>query len=104
MTDTSSSAGVGARIPSPSPASRREATGWMGWILFAAVMMVTVGVLHAIQGFVALFKDTYFLVSKSGLVVNVDYTAWGWVLIVLGLLVAGAGVALFSGRMWGRIV
>jgi hypothetical protein len=108
MTDTSSSAGAGARIPSPSPPlhaappSHTEATGWVGWIVFAAVMMVTVGILHAIQGFVALFKDSYYIVTKNGFVATVDYTAWGWTHLILGLLVALAGVGLFSGRMWAR--
>lgn len=44
-----------------------EMTAWVGWIAFAAVMMVLLGTLHAIQGLVALFQDEYFLVAKSGL-------------------------------------
>jgi hypothetical protein len=103
MTDTSSSAGVGARVPSPSYASRTDPTGWVGWIVFAGVMMVMIGVLHAIEGFVALFKDSYYLVTRNGLAVTVDYTGWGWIHLILGLLVALAGVALFTGRMWARV-
>jgi hypothetical protein len=29
---------------------------------------------------------------------------WGWIDLIVGLLVAGAGWAVFSGRTWGRIV
>jgi hypothetical protein len=104
MTDTSSSAGVGARVPSPSGSVRTEPTGWVGWIVFAGVMMVVVGVLHAIQGFVALFKDKYYYVRSDGLVLQLDYSGWGWTHLMLGLVVALAGVALFSGRMWARVV
>jgi hypothetical protein len=104
MTDTSSSASVGSRVPSSSGPARTESTGWVGWIVFAGVMMVTVGVLHAIQGFVALFKDDYYVVRKSGLVLQIDYTGWGWVHLILGLVVALAGLALFTGRMWARVV
>ena len=43
------------------------------------------------------------LVGKSGLVLTMDYTAWGWTHIVLGLLLAGLGAALFTGRMWARV-
>src|SRR4051795_1763231 len=102
MTDTSSSPDVGARVPSQSARPRKEPTGWVGWIVFAAVMLIMIGLLHAIEGFVALFKDSYYLVRSSGLIVNVDYTGWGWTHIILGLLVAGAGAALFTGRVWAR--
>jgi hypothetical protein len=81
-----------------------ESTGWTGWIAFAGVMMVLLGVLHAFQGLVALFKDEYFLVGKNGLVVNIDYTQWGWTQLIFGLVVAFAGGALFGGKMWGRVV
>jgi hypothetical protein len=104
MTDTSSSPDVGTRVPAQSARPRSEPTGWVGWIVFAAVMLIMVGILQAIEGFVALFKDSYYLVRSSGLVVNVDYTTWGWVHIVVGLLLAATGAALFSGRMWARVV
>jgi len=66
-------------------------------------MMVTVGLLHVLEGFIALFKDSYYLVRDSGLIVSVDYTGWGWVQIIAGLVVAGTGVALLSGKTWARI-
>jgi hypothetical protein len=81
-----------------------DASGWVGWILFAAVMLILVGSFHVIQGFVALFKDDYYLVGSSGLVLNVDYTAWGWIHIVGGVIAVAAGLALFRGRMWARIL
>ena len=81
-----------------------EMTGWVGWIAFAAVMMVLLGTFHAIQGLVALFQDEYFLVAKSGLILHVDYTTWGWVHLILGVIVAVAGVALTRGATWARVV
>ena len=83
---------------------RAERTGWYGWVVFAGTMMLMLGSFHAVAGLVALFKDEYFLVGKSGLVVNVDYTTWGWVHIVFGVLVAAAGVALYVGATWARVV
>jgi hypothetical protein len=66
--------------------------------------MLVLGVFHAIAGLVALFKHTYYLVGDTGLTVQVNYTAWGWTHLVLGVLVAVAGVALFTGQMWARVV
>jgi hypothetical protein len=79
-------------------------SGWTGWIVFAGVMMVMMGSFHVIQGLVALFQDTYYLVGSEGLVLQVDYTTWGWVHTILGAVVILAGVALLAGQMWARII
>jgi len=84
--------------------SIEEPSGWTGWIVFAGVMMLMMGAFHAIQGLVALFQDTYYLVAAEGLVVQVDYTTWGWVHLVLGAVVVLAGVALLAGQMWARVI
>ena len=51
-----------------------------------------------------MFDDGFCLVRPDGLVVNVDYTTWGWVHLLLGILLISAGAAIFSGRVWGRTV
>ncbi|MFC4784223.1 DUF7144 family membrane protein [Nocardioides sp. MAHUQ-72] len=84
--------------------TKPEQTGWMGWILFAATMMLMLGVFHAVQGLVAIFRDEYYVVGRSGLTLHVDYTVWGWVHLVLGLVVAGAGAGLLTAQMWARVV
>jgi len=88
----------------PSQTGGYEASGWTGWIAFAGVIMVMLGIFHAIQGLVAIFKDEYYLVGQSGLTVNVDYTAWGWVHLIAGIILAAAGMCLFAGMMWARVV
>jgi hypothetical protein len=94
------------RQPAPTiPTQRRaepEVTGWVGWVFFAGIMMVTVGVVHAIQGLVAIFNSGYYVVPSSQLVVSVNYATWGWVHLIGGVVVAAAGVALFSGKTWAR--
>jgi hypothetical protein len=85
-------------------AYRRTSSAWVGWVVFAAVIAITMGAFEAIEGLVAIFKDEYYLVGSSGLVVSVDYTVWGWVHLVLGVAAVAAGVGLLQGRNWGRIV
>ena len=91
--------------PSRSPyQADDQPSGWTGWVVFAGVMMLLIGAIHAVQGFVALLRDTYYLVGEQGLVVQVDYTAWGWVHLGLGILVVLAGIALLAGQMWARVI
>jgi hypothetical protein len=68
------------------------------------MMMMLLGIFHAFQGLVAIFRDEYYAVGSSGLVVNVDYTTWGWVHLLGGILIAGAGAGLLAGQMWARVV
>jgi hypothetical protein len=79
-------------------------TAWAGWVVFAAVMMMMVGGFHAIAGFVALFDDGYYVARPSGLVLSVDYTSWGWIHLLLGVLVFLAGLALLAGQTWARVL
>lgn len=76
--------------------------GWAGWIVFAGSMMMLLGSFHAIQGLVALFNDEYYLVAPGGLTVQLDYTTWGWVHLIGGIVVVLAGGALFAGQTWAR--
>jgi hypothetical protein len=76
----------------------------LGWITFAGTMPMIIGSLHVVQGLVAVFNDEYYLVTKNGLTVHLDYTARGWTHIIAGLIVIGAGLGVFAGQMWARVV
>jgi len=86
----------------PSADRYPKASPWVGWIGFAAVIMVLLGSLHLFEGLIALFKDEYFVVSPSGLAVNVDFTVWGWVHVIGGIIVIVAGFGVLAGRVWAR--
>lgn len=79
-----------------------ETGAWSGWVMFAGIVMVTLGVINAIQGLAALFKDEVFLVTKSGLLVTTDWTAWGWTLLIWGAVMVLAGIGLSVGQTWAR--
>jgi hypothetical protein len=81
----------------------RGGSAWSGWIIFAGVMLGLVGAFQLIEGFVALFDDGYYLVSRNGLVVHMSYTGWGWVHIALGAVNILAGFGLFAGKTAARI-
>jgi hypothetical protein len=81
-----------------------DPTAWVGWIYFAAAVLVVSGIFHAIEGLVALFKDDIYAVAPSGLVVSIDYSAWGWLYLAVGAALIVVGMALFSGQTWARVV
>ena len=79
------------------------AVGVIGLILFASILMIMGGVFQAFTGLVAIVNDQ-FLVPTREYLFQFDRTTWGWIHLILGLVVAGAGVGLLGGRTWGRVV
>lgn len=80
-----------------------QTTGWVGWAVFAAVMMMLAGIFQSIFGLAAIFDDNFFVVTANQLLLF-DLTTWGWIHLIVGLLVFSAGVSLMSGGMYGRII
>jgi hypothetical protein len=72
-----------------------------GWIGFAGILMLIVGSIDFFQGLIALFEDEYFVVTRSGYLV-VDLTAWGWIMLIWGVLLVLAGLGLLGGQGWAR--
>ena len=84
-------------------AGYRERTGWTGWIVFAAVMMIIGGTLNAIYGLVAIINDDW-VVWTNRADVYLDISQWGWVHLVLGLVVVAAGFGVLTGNVVARTV
>lgn len=96
-----------AHTPLPGRTTQSMASdysAWAGWILFGAVMMMLIGASHIIEGLLALFNEEYYLVRSSGLALDMGFTAWGWVQLVVGVVAVAAGLSLLAGRMWARVL
>ena len=81
------------------------ASGWVGWIIFAAVFMIVIGAMNAIQGLAALFRDEdYFVSLYNGNAVTFNITAWGWIHLIFGILLVLVGIALMQGSTFARVL
>ncbi len=80
-----------------------KSTGWVGWVYFAAFMLIAIGFFQTIIGFTALLNDE-FLVSVNGTLLLLDYTTWGWIHLIIGIVSMVVGSGLFNGSKWARVV
>jgi hypothetical protein len=81
-----------------------ETSGWaVGFILFAAIMMIMTGVFQAIEGLIAIVENQFYVATRE-YIFQFDATTWGWIHLVIGVVVAFAGWGLLSGRTWARMV
>ncbi|WP_432752968.1 hypothetical protein ACE1OA_16580 [Streptomyces sp. JL2001] len=78
-------------------------TAVSGWTVFAAVMMIFGGIMSIFQGIAAIAEDDVFVTTRN-YTFSWDLTGWGWVHLIIGIVVALAGLALFSGKLWARII
>jgi hypothetical protein len=74
---------------------------WAGWVVFAGVLMVVIGILNFFQGLIAIIRDNYYVLTPEQIIVF-DLTTWGWIMLIWGIVLALAGAALVAGRSWAR--
>lgn len=79
-------------------------SGWaIGWIAFAAFTMIIAGIWWAISGIVALVNGDFYVIAEEW-IFEFDPSTWGWIHLILGIVIAVAGFGLFSGKVWARTV
>lgn len=75
----------------------------VGFSTFAGVLMITIGIWHAIVGFAGILENEFYAATPN-YVLELDATAWGWTHLIAGVIVALAGFGIFSGAVWARTV
>lgn len=79
-------------------------SGWaIGWSAFAGSMLLVAGTLQILDGLVALFNDEFY-VRLENYTYKLDVTAWGWIHLLMGIVLVAAGVGIFKGHVFGRTV
>ncbi|MEU5763082.1 hypothetical protein [Nocardia sp. NPDC047648] len=86
--------------PEPHPVRRGIAAGTS---IAAAILLLTVGVLSIFEGISAVADDDLIVVGAD-YVYKFDTTTWGWIHIVVGILLVVAALGLMTGATWARVV
>lgn len=75
----------------------------LGGVVFAAAVMVLVGLFQVGAGLVALLNDEFYVIAPN-YTYDIDVTAWGWVHLVIGVIVFFGGIGLFSRKPWAGML
>ena len=91
-----------APLSSSSPARRDDdlsaGAGSNGWIAFAAIILFLNGMFGALYGLAAILNDKVVTVGGGTGVTVWDFTGWGWIQLVIGIVMAIVAVGLFTGN------
>jgi hypothetical protein len=72
-----------------------------GWVIFAALMLLIMGMIDGLFGLAAILNDKVVTVGGAGVIVW-SFTLWGWVHLVLGGVAVLACFGLFASMRWAR--
>jgi hypothetical protein len=73
-----------------------------GRVVFAAFLLIIVGIINIIYGIGAL-DDANIFVNDTRFVLD-DLNTLGWVLIILGVIQLTGGFSLIAGGTYGRVI
>jgi hypothetical protein len=76
--------------------------GALGGVIFAACILTLIGAFQIIAGLTAIIDDEFYVVLPN-YTFNLDTTAWGWIHLLLGLLVLLTGLGLFRRQAWAGV-
>src|SRR3954452_13325758 len=91
---------VGVDVVPPEPPH----SAGSGWVTFAGITLALVGVLHLLEGIIALTQPDHYAVSSRGLVLHWSYTTWGWIHLIGGIVLLVAGVGVLNRNKPSRII
>jgi hypothetical protein len=83
--------------------SQRGSAAGAGWVFFAAIMMIILGIFGALEGLAAIIKSGFYHFPPN-YYINLNAKGWGWIHLIIGIIVVLAGLSLFHGSTWARVV
>ena len=85
------------------PAEPERVSGWaLGGIVFASAVMILIGAFQALAGLVAIIDDEFYVV-RPNYTFEFDTTAWGWIHLIVGIVVIVVGFSLLARRAWAGV-
>jgi len=79
----------------------------IGFTAFAAVMLLIIGVFEVIAGITAIAKDDtviYTQTAQHSYFLHLNTAGWGWIHLIIGIVVFLAGLGVLAGQVWARTV
>jgi hypothetical protein len=74
-----------------------------GWLLFAFVVLVIVGIFNVILGITLIASDEIYVTGRESSVVLIgNTTGWGWIVLITGVLEVIAGFGVVSRNQLAR--
>jgi hypothetical protein len=71
-----------------------------GWLVFAATMLGLAGIMSILDGIIALSKSRFYFAGAT--YVFSDLRTWGWIALIVGVLLVVAAMGVLAGSQFSR--
>ena len=71
-----------------------------GWLTFAGIMILIVGILNLIWGIAAIDSASFFVEDQRFIIS--DLSTWGWIIAIVGVVQIFAAFSIWSGGSFGK--
>jgi hypothetical protein len=90
-------------VATQQPPREPPVSGWaVGGITFAACVLTLIGTFQIVAGLTAIIDDEFYVVARN-YTFDIDTSAWGWIHLLLGLLLVFTGIGLFGQQVWAGV-
>ena len=87
-----------------SDSNKLAHSSWaVGYAMFASVLLLMAGIFQFVAGLVAVVEDDFYVVTAKW-VFEFDVTTWGWIHMLIGLVLFLSGIGILSGNVLARTV
>jgi hypothetical protein len=74
-----------------------------GWVAFAGIMVMLVGILNVVYGIAAIDGSAFFT-DEGRYVIFDDLNVWGWIMLIVGAVQLFAAFSIWNGGEFGRFI
>lgn len=80
----------------------KSSTGWVGWIYFAAALLLVNGGMQIVAGLTGIFHGNFYA-TYNGTALFFNYGTWGWIHLLFGIAIVATGIGLITGKLWSQV-
>lgn len=74
----------------------------LGGVVLAGTIMIMNGVFQFFEGLAAVVKKDFYVAARP-YVFEFNVTTWGWIHLILGVVLVVTGMCLLAGQTWARV-
>ncbi|HEX3489197.1 MAG TPA: hypothetical protein VHU92_07630 [Streptosporangiaceae bacterium] len=75
-----------------------------GFTVLAGMLMILGGLWGFFEGLIAIIHQSFYATTPHGYTYQFNVHGWGWIHLILGVVIVAAGVCVLLGQTWAKLL